>query len=113
MRLRRERRTPAARSRRTTTPAADRRVRLAAYGYASTRRAGAAGAETREQQGASDDLVDLLQRASAGELEKHRRQVIVDAAGLLAELVDRPTGDDSAPEDNADPIAHLLRNFQC
>src|SRR5262249_40379690 len=90
------------------TRAADRRAAAAARGCATTGCAAAADTETP----ASDDLVDLLQAAAAGELQEHFGQMLIDTAGQRAQFVNRPARDDLPLEDDADSVAHLLRDLQ-
>src|SRR6185436_2644910 len=60
----------------------------------------------------SDDLVDFLQAAAAGELQEDFREVIVRAVAHRADVGYRAARDDLALQDDADPVAHLLRDLQ-
>src|SRR5688500_20277685 len=68
------------------------------------RRAASAGTGRTSSHG----LVEFLEAAAAGQLQKHRCQVVVGRASRdPPHLVDGALRDDPALLDDADPMAHL------
>src|SRR5688572_21719887 len=117
--------TPAKSRPRRESPRSRRRIRLRAaqkdgsnrYGnakYEGARVRGCEGARVREFDAMVSELVDLLKSTAAGQLQKHRGEVlVVRAAGYLLHFVHGALRDDVSLLNDADPVTHLLRDFEC
>ena len=81
-----------ARCRRRARPARRRPARAAARGSGPPRTTGSSRYGKGGSRGGRSNLVDLLQPGAAGQLQEHRGQLLVLAAGQGQQLVHRARG---------------------